>query len=278
MKGQQVLIITMAPMAPPDTQTKLIDAAAAAGVPWIVPNEYGNDGADTQLEKDLPMIASAKAGVRKYIEQQGLNWIGIACGFWYEFSLGGSILRYGFEIANRKVLFFGDGDQPINTSTWAQCARQVARLFDLKVLPEDEHDKRPSLDMFRNTFCRASSFRVSQKDMFASLKRVTKTTDKDWSIESKPTEQLFNEGMEKFSKGDFTGFAVALYTRAFFKSDEVGLYGDHYGLHNELLRLPVEDLDEFTQGAVDFEKGAGNYGEQRAKYDEFEKEVAGGKK
>ena len=41
MKGQDVLIITMNVMAPPDSQTRLIDAAVEAGVRWVIPNEWG---------------------------------------------------------------------------------------------------------------------------------------------------------------------------------------------------------------------------------------------
>lgn len=38
LKGQQFLIITMAVTAPADTESKLIRAAAKAGVPYVMPN------------------------------------------------------------------------------------------------------------------------------------------------------------------------------------------------------------------------------------------------
>lgn len=41
LKGQDVLIITLHVMAPPESQTRLIDAAVEAGVKWIIPNEWG---------------------------------------------------------------------------------------------------------------------------------------------------------------------------------------------------------------------------------------------
>ena len=37
LKGQDILIITMSIMAPPESQTRLIDAAAKAGLKWIIP-------------------------------------------------------------------------------------------------------------------------------------------------------------------------------------------------------------------------------------------------
>jgi len=39
LQGQDALIITMNTQAPPDTQSKLLRAAAEAGVPWVLPNE-----------------------------------------------------------------------------------------------------------------------------------------------------------------------------------------------------------------------------------------------
>lgn len=52
LKGQQVLIITMSVMAPPDTHSKLVEAAAKAGVSYIIPNMWGFDPLDGKLNED----------------------------------------------------------------------------------------------------------------------------------------------------------------------------------------------------------------------------------
>src|SRR4051794_23008406 len=141
LQGQDVLIITMAVTAPRDQETKLIEAAAAANVPWILPNEYGLDPTDAELGKDT-LITETKNKHRSHIEKLGKSsWISIICGFWYEFSLAGGPERYGFDFKNHTVTFFDDGNTPINTSTWSQCGRAVANLLSLKVLPDDENDK-----------------------------------------------------------------------------------------------------------------------------------------
>jgi hypothetical protein len=51
LQGQEALIITMGIMASSDQQTRLIEAAAAAKVAWILPNEYGSDNANQTLSK-----------------------------------------------------------------------------------------------------------------------------------------------------------------------------------------------------------------------------------
>lgn len=110
LKGQDALIITMSVLAPPDQQSKLIRAAAEAGVPWVVPNEFGNDGTNEAVGRDI-LIGPAKKQVRDLIEELGVSkWIGIACSFWYEYSLAGPGL-YGIEIAKREVTWF-DGKAP----------------------------------------------------------------------------------------------------------------------------------------------------------------------
>lgn len=52
LKGQDVLLNCLSVATPKDTETRLIDAAAAAGVQWIVPKEWSPDiTSDPQIRK-----------------------------------------------------------------------------------------------------------------------------------------------------------------------------------------------------------------------------------
>ncbi|KAL9605860.1 MAG: hypothetical protein Q9179_000970 [Wetmoreana sp. 5 TL-2023] len=132
--------------------------------------------------------------------------------------LGGGPDRYGFDFKKRSLILFDGGEVAINTSTSPQCGPAIANLLSLKELPDDETDGSPTLSQFRNGSIYISSFRVSQRDMFESVKRVTGTTDTDSKI---------------------------TYGRMFFPTGD-GDYQSSLGLHNDLLGLPAEDLDEFT--------------------------------
>jgi hypothetical protein len=249
LKGQEVLIITMGVTAPPEQQTKLIDAAAAANVPWVLPNEYGSDPTEVEMQKDN-FLGERKAKYRDYIEKLGKSsWIGIICNFWYEFSLAGGSSRYGFDFKNRTVTFFDDGTTRINTSTWPQTGRAVAKLLSLKVFKDNVNDKSACLNDFRNKFVYVSSFNVSQKDMLHSVMRVTGTSLKDWKVDYEPVKERYKSGVEEFQKGNMLGFAKLLYSRLFFP-DMSGNYEATKGLHNDILGLPKEDLDEYTKIAV----------------------------
>lgn len=241
----------MQPRAPDDPQQKLIAAAAEAGVKWILPNEWGYDVQHPGLFKD----AFVGPAHKKYWEQiEGLgvsSWIGVTCGFWYEWSLGGGEMCYGFDIPGRKVVFFDEGETRINTSTWPQVGRGVAELLSLPILPADENDKSACLSNYRNDFVRISSFRVNQKEMFESVLRVTGTKKEEWEISNEDSVQRYQAGVAKMQKGDMMGFAQAMYTRVFWK-DGSGDFESSKGVMNGVLGLKEgeEDMDAFTKVAV----------------------------
>lgn len=246
LKGQEVLIITMSVMAPPEEQIKLIDAAAAAGVPWVLPNEFGGDPLNVEQGKDA-ILGERKTKYRDHIEEIGKSsWIAIATGFWYEFSLGGGPYRYGFDFPNRSLILLDNGKVKINTSTLPQVGRGVASLLSLKILPDNKDDKSPYLASFKNKPAYISSFTIGQEDMFESVLRVTGTTRDDWKITHTTAKEKFQSGQELLKQGNMVGFGMLLYARAFF-AESSGNFGATRGLHNDILGLPQEDLDEFTK-------------------------------
>ncbi|KAH6670392.1 hypothetical protein B0J14DRAFT_628302 [Halenospora varia] len=250
LKGQDALIITMGVMAPPDQQSNLIEAAAIAGVPWVLPNEFGSAGTNEQAGKDT-MLGPMKQAVREQIEKFGRSsWIGIACSFWYEFSLAGGFYRYGFDFKKKTAIFFDDGLTRIFTSTWPQTGRAVAQLLSLKVLPEDENDTSPCLSNYRNKFVQISSFKINQREMLDSILRVTGDKESDWTITKRPVQEVYKEGTEMLKAGKRVGFGQLLYARYFYPDVAGVIESRSNDLDNEKLGLEKEDLDMFTKEAV----------------------------
>ncbi len=245
LRGQQVLIITMSVAAPSGTISKLVRAAAKAVVSYVLPNWFGHDAANNTLCIDS-LLSHNRDSICAEIESLGISsYLLLVCNFWYEFSLGGGPDRYGFDFKKRSFVLFDDGDVAINTSTWPQCGRAIANLLSLKELPDDETDRSPTLSQFRNGSIYISSFRLSQRDMFDSVKRVTGTTDTDWTITHESAEQRWKDGQAALQHGNMKAFTKMLYSRMFFPNGD-GDYQSSRGLHNDLLGLTVEDLDEFT--------------------------------
>ena len=259
LQGIDALVITMSVTAPPDQQSILIRAAAQAGVKWIMPNEWGV-GKDEKLGKDI-FIGPKLAGYRKEIEDLGVSsWVGVACGFWYEYSLGAGINFYGFDFGNREVVFFDEGEEKISTSTWPLAGQAAANLLGLKILPDapgagnGEGDGDVTLSQFRNRHVHVSSFEVSQKDIFESVKRVTGTTEGDWNIRHEDSKTRYEGAVKAMQGGDRMGFGRAMYTRVFYPTGE----GNHEAKSdNWLLQpLPKENLDDYTRLGIErFEAG-----------------------
>jgi hypothetical protein len=118
-------------------------------------------------------------------------------------------------------------------------------------LPTSNEDgrKKTTLSEFDNKFVFVASFTLSQREMFESVKRITKTNDEEWKISSAPSKQRFEECVKAFRNGDRMAMGGMLYTRYFFP-DGAGLY-DGQDLGNEKLGLPKEDLNQFTMKAVE---------------------------
>ncbi|KAL7624633.1 hypothetical protein AAE478_006202 [Parahypoxylon ruwenzoriense] len=254
LQGQEVLVITMHTLAPPGTQEKLIRAAAAANVPYVLPNEWGPDLADEAMANDV-LLGRAEAPIRKLIEELGKSaWIGMVTSFWYEYSLGLGAETFGMDWKKRTWAFFDDGETKINTTTWRQSGRAVAGLLSLPIDPEKEGGA--SLSGYKNRFVYVSSFLVSQKDMFDVVLRVTGTKASEWTIEREESTQRFRDAQKRRRDGDQTAFPQLLYSRVFYK-DGCGNYEVRRGgLDNDVLGLPKEDIDEATKIAIErAEKG-----------------------
>lgn len=246
-------------MAAPEIQHNLIDAAAAAGVRWILPNEFGGDPFDVAKGEDA-IIGAGKVRFREHIERLGCHYIGLACGFWYEFSIGGGPNRFGFDFDERSVIMMDDGTVKISTSTMPLVGRAVAALLSLRISPDDQDqgDKKSggaaSLDDFKNRAVYISSFTLSQQDMLQSVLRVTGTRPEDWKITRTTAKERWKSGQELFKNGDMAGFVRLSYARAFFPDDPQNFKmrtSSRGGLDNEVLGLAQEDLDEFTRLGLD---------------------------
>ncbi|KAJ4156232.1 hypothetical protein NW754_007856 [Fusarium falciforme] len=110
IKGQQFLLISMSTAAPRGTQEKLIQAAAKAGVSWVMPNCYGTDFTNISLGEEGLTRQAAMTGITA-AEEAGVSWIAMGCSFWYELSLAQSADWFGFDLRNnqRKITFYDDG-------------------------------------------------------------------------------------------------------------------------------------------------------------------------
>ncbi|KAJ5899434.1 hypothetical protein N7495_004178 [Penicillium taxi] len=250
LKGQQFFIITVSPTAPRDTHSKLVQAAAKAGVPYIMPNGYAGDIEHTKLGEDIMLGPIAKAA-RDEIESLGMQWITVSCGFWYDYSLAGGEARLGFDFDKRALTMYDDGKTKNSVSTLSQVGRAVAKVLSLKELPEDENDKSLTVSTWFNKPIYLKSFVINQTEIFESVKHVTGTSDADWTITHEDSKKRYADGLALVKTGNMAGFSKLLYARGFFPDDPSDCSAK---AQNNLLGLPEENLDEATRVGVDMVK------------------------
>jgi hypothetical protein len=247
LRGQDVLLITLSVTAPPDTESKLIRAAAEAGVPWVMPNHWGCDVLEDVVQ-DVPGFG--KVGqAHKDIAAAGVSsFLSLATGFWYEWSLA-IPPSFGFDFPSKSATFFDDGETAISISTWPQVGRAVTALLSLPIKSENGNTER-CLEHFKNQIVYVNSFTISQKDMFNSVLRVTGDKPEDWTINKEPARERYASAVKALQGGDRMAYVRMMYTRLFY-DDGCGNFEASRGVSNEILELPKEDLDEATARAIE---------------------------
>lgn len=256
LKGQDALIVTLSTTFDRQHVFNVLDAAIEAGVQWIVPNEWGADLEQEELSRDILLGIRAKE-VREYIGEHGgskTHWVSFSCSFWYEYSLAGTEIRYGFNFKDKKLTLYGDGNIKIPTSTWPQVGRAVARVFALPILPDKEGDTGPFLSDYADKAVYVSSFFVSQRDMLDSVLRVTGGQASEWTISHEDAKARFHRGKQLFAQGNPQGFGLLLYARVFYPEGESDFT---HKLDNAKLGLPTEDLDTYTKIAIEMAEASG---------------------
>ncbi|KAF5632436.1 uncharacterized protein FTJAE_7546 [Fusarium tjaetaba] len=251
LRDQQLLIITLAVTVDPEVHHRIVRAAGKAGIRYIIPNIYAaNVVIENQGSVDDFFPAAPPINLIKEIERVGVSaWILLVGGVWFDYSLPSGESFMGFDIDNRKATLFDNGEAKINTSTLAQFGRAAAAIASLKELPDDEDDKSSTIVHFCNKPVYLSSFYVSQKDILRSIQRVTNTTDADWEITYESSADRIENGKAMGRSGNIMGLVQAYYS--FIFSPEGQKLKTQDKLHNELLGLPEEDLDEVVKDCVE---------------------------
>ncbi|PQE10766.1 Isoflavone reductase protein [Rutstroemia sp. NJR-2017a BBW] len=107
LTGSDALIIVLNIRSIPDTEYKLVEAAAATGVKWILPTEFGGDNGNEEI-RALP-ISAVKTGSLK----------------------AGA---FQIDVPNRKVMFINGGTPKFNTTNLETVGLAAARLILYQVV------------------------------------------------------------------------------------------------------------------------------------------------
>ncbi|KAI6790757.1 hypothetical protein KC360_g2036 [Hortaea werneckii] len=230
-----------------DLQPHLITAAVSAGVKYILPTEYAGDGLNDSMIDAVPVFQPKRAA-RRQIEELGGTWIGITTNPWADQSLRLGLL--GIDLFARKAVLYRDAGK-FNMSTLDQVGLGIARVLSLPV--ENPQDRRASLEYYGNNFVYISSLHVTQRELFASALKATRTSEAEWELDEGDTVKDWIERCKgMMAQGEMKG-AMGL-TFAYYLGE--GLGGDYQAKAVEdmkVLGLREGDLDAVVKAEV--EKG-----------------------
>jgi hypothetical protein len=150
-------------------------------------------------------------------------------------------IPYGvFDIfpAERKATVYTDS-APFNTTTISQIGAAIAGCL---ALPRERIDAE-----FANNCLYVSSFRLTQPELFSEVLRITGTTEEDWTVDRKKVQDLIDQGYDMVKSGQSLGYFKLVFGATYQRNNG----GDHTGrLHNEMLGLQEEDLDEVLRMSI----------------------------
>jgi uncharacterized protein YbjT (DUF2867 family) len=237
LTGQDVLIMQLA-MGPEsmESQVPLIEAAARAGVKYVLPTEFGSDPTSS-LHDDFPMMAMKKK-YRDLIEQRGMHWVAVVNNPWFDWSLKAGM--WAVDIPGRKAVIKNVGDARFNTTTLAQVGRGVASLLSL---PEEK------LGGFKNRPVYLKSFLVDQRAILDSVIRATGTKESDWEVKTQEPEGAIEESRKAVAAGNMMAFVGEFYT-AHMQPGRGGNYDEKANKDAEILGMKEESLDDVVAAVV----------------------------
>lgn len=133
----------------------------------------------------------------------------------------------GYNMKEHTATIYNHGNDTWSTSTMATIGLAVKNAM---CIPEKTANKYLYID----------SFTISQNQVLACFEKATGTT---WEVTHVDAEEEKKKGLEKMSKGDFSG-AMSLIRYITCVDGHGGNYIKYKESANELLSLPKETLDD----------------------------------
>ncbi|KAH8198755.1 hypothetical protein TruAng_007075 [Truncatella angustata] len=237
LANQDVLILALSYQAY-GAQIPLIKAAAKAGIPYVVPCEFGSDATNGPLNEEIALM-SMKKPFRDLIEELGVSsWIGVTNNPWFDFCMKGAYFE--IDLKKRTANLLDGGVVKANFSTLDRVGKSLAALLSL---PEAD------LAKHKNGWVYFSSFLVSQSDILDSALRVTGTTKEEWTITHGSAKDIREWAKAEAAKGNAMAGAKSLFA-LMFSDGFGGNYSDKVIDYKELGLEPEEDLDEAVRQVV----------------------------
>ena len=209
----------------------MVDAAAAAGVKWFIPSEFGHNTSDPRVIELLPLF-SEKVKVVDHLrtkEKDGLSWTGIHTALFFDWGLEKSTVL-GFDLRNKSARLWDGGNNKVCLTNLQTIA--LAILHILTDPATNEETKNRSVNI--------STVSTTQSEILAALEAVSATK---WEVAHVTSAEGKQAGQQKLASGDPWAFLDILQYIA-FGNEELSNWDHKAGAHHLLVKGSEESVSE----------------------------------
>ena len=226
-RGQDAVVSTLA-MVAMDTQTRMIDAAIAAGVKRFLPSEFGSDTYNPK-SRSLPVF-QGKVVIQDYLEKKSkessLTYTPIVTAGFFDFLLKVGMI---FNFKDRKATLYDGGDRPFSMTRLSGVGTAV-----VGVLQHPEETKNRPVYVHEVVVTQNQLLKIAQDA----------APDKKWE-----TQVVSTEKMEKDAYEGLTGPEEKRRPGLMYDFLYRAIFGEGYGgeftkVDNELLGVKMMSDEE----------------------------------
>lgn len=213
------------------SQTKVIDAAIAAGVRRFLPSEYGAD-TTVPASQEIQLIASfGKLDVERYLEarEDVIEHTYVYTGIFWDWALDNGFM--GVELGRHAAELWDGGEGAVSGTTVAGIAAGVVGVLEHPVET-------------RNRGVRVASLTTSLADLVAEAERQA---GRNFDVKAETRAHVRQLADALISKGDLLGFFLDLRLRITTGSSVCNWATDN---DNALLGVPEATLEEIVRGST----------------------------
>ncbi|KAF2009246.1 hypothetical protein BU24DRAFT_85738 [Aaosphaeria arxii CBS 175.79] len=232
LAGQDLVISTTA-AGDYHFQVRIIDAAIAAGVTRFVPNEFGQDSLNEEIQQRMPQSAQ-RAKVIDYLRRTSharpdFEWCAVATGCILDTLLPSGDL--GFDLQWQSASIHGTGHEFFAASSLERVGLVMASIIR-------------RWDQTKNKYLYAAGVLTTAQSILGCLERCSEAT---WSTSYSDVEECVREGHSRIQRG-WPDSGMFLLGKSVLFDEElraIDVFNDYNA--NGLLQLEPETVSEIVE-------------------------------
>lgn len=229
-QGQDAVISLVGGKAYGD-QSKLIDAAIAAGVKRFIPSEFGCNTPNPKTREVAPFL-NAKTGTVDYLKskENAISWTSVINGLFFDWGLKVGLL--GLNVKDKTITIVDSGNATFSTTNLLYVGNALIKILE-------------NAGATKNQYVYISEFQVSQNELLAAAEKVM---GEKFTVDRVSAKDHVAFGNKLLQNGNHAGIG-ALVQSITFGDEKLGDLSPS-GLWNEKLGLELDSIEDSIKAGL----------------------------